>query len=75
MTKHEIAVGMIDSRIQKLVKNGDDYSLHCETQMAVEMAYALSAIDCREHTRYTQCLMFIRSRSTEALLENMRRCA
>jgi hypothetical protein len=75
VTKYEIAVGMIDSRIQKLIENADDCSLHCETQMAVEMAYALSAIECKEYTRYTQCLMFIRSRSTEALLESMRRCA
>lgn len=75
MNKHDIAVGMIDSRIQKLIQNGDDYSLHCETQMAVEMAYALSAIDCKEYTRYTQCLIFIRTRSNEAQLERMRRCA
>ncbi|MBC3948318.1 hypothetical protein [Pseudomonas folii] len=75
MTKHEIAVGMIDSRIQKLIENAEDYSLHCETQMAIEMAYALSAIDCKEHMRYTQCLIYIRSRSNEELLARMRRCA
>jgi hypothetical protein len=75
VTKYEIAVGMIDSRIQKLIENADDYSLHCETQMAVEMAYALSAIECKEYTRYTQCLMFIRARSNEELLARMRRCA
>lgn len=73
MSNHDIAVSMINSRIQKLVAGGDDSSLHSETQMAVEMAYALSAIDCTEHTRYSQCLMFIYSRNSLAFIENMRR--
>jgi hypothetical protein len=70
---HEIAIGIIDSRIEKLVAIGDDIALHSETSMAVEMAYALGAIDCKEHTRYTQCLMFIYSRNAQHLIEKMRR--
>ena len=73
MSRHDTAAGMIDSRIDKLIAIGDDISLHSETSMAVEMAYALGAIDCLEHKRYGQCLMFIQSRNTMALLEKMRR--
>ncbi len=48
---HQIAVDMIEARFQALITKGG-CCLHSETDMAIEMAYALGAISCKEHTHY-----------------------
>lgn len=49
---HNIAVGMIDSRFDKLLAGNTSAQLHAETSMAIEMAHALGAIDINEHRHY-----------------------
>lgn len=51
MTNQEIAVGMIESRFDALCRSGSPM-LHGETSMAIEMAYALGAIDTDLHRHY-----------------------
>lgn len=53
MTKQEIAVGMIESRFDALRRSSSDV-LHAEISMAVEMAYALGAIDLNLHRHYVE---------------------
>lgn len=72
MTPRETAIGIIDSRIEKLVHGADNQCLHSETSMAVEMAYALGAIELIEHRRYVQLLDYIFSRNAEASMARMR---
>lgn len=52
MSKHKIAVDMIDSRFLAFASGGSSAALHAETAMAIEMAYALGAIGSTEHTYY-----------------------
>lgn len=49
---HEIAVGMINSRFQKLLAGNTSAQLHAEVSMAYEMAHSLGAIDISEYSRY-----------------------
>ena len=49
---HEIAIGMINSRFQKLLAGNTSAQLHAETSMAVEMAHSLGAIDISEYSHY-----------------------
>ena len=49
---HEIAVGMINSRLQQLLAGNTSAQLHAETGMAYEMAHSLGAIDINEHRDY-----------------------
>lgn len=50
---NRIATDIIDSRIIALTSSGYSDSLHAEASMAIEISYALGAIDCGEHTHYT----------------------
>ena len=49
---HEIAVGMINSRFQKLLAGNASAQLHAEVSMAYEMAHSLGAIDISEYSHY-----------------------
>lgn len=49
---HEIAVGMINSRFQKLLAGNTSAQLHAEVSMAYEMAHSLGAIDISEYSHY-----------------------
>lgn len=51
MTPHEIAVDLIEARFTALCKSSSAM-LHGETSMAIEMAYALGAIDTDLHRHY-----------------------
>ncbi|VVP56738.1 hypothetical protein [Pseudomonas fluorescens] len=52
MNKHDIAVGMIDSRFALLLEGDTSEQLHGETSMAIEMAHASGAIDDDERRHY-----------------------
>lgn len=52
MNKHQIAVGMIDSRFEKLNAGDDSAALHAETEMAYEMAHSLGVLDLADYTHY-----------------------
>lgn len=52
MNKHDIAVGMIDSRFEALNAGNSTATLHAETSMAIEMAHSLGAICMDEHRHY-----------------------
>lgn len=52
MSKHQIAVDMIDSRFEKMNAGGDSAALHAETEMAYEMAHALGVLDLADYTHY-----------------------
>ncbi|SEC26304.1 hypothetical protein SAMN05216178_4019 [Pseudomonas saponiphila] len=49
--KHQTAVDMIEARFQALIAKST-CCLHAETDMAIEMAYALGAISLEEHRHY-----------------------
>ena len=51
---HEIAIGMINSRFQRLLAGNTSAQLHAETSMAVEMAHSLGVIDILEHRQYVE---------------------
>ena len=51
---HEIAVGMISSRFQKLLAGNTSAQLHAEVSMAYEMAHSLGAIDTLERRQYVE---------------------
>ncbi|WP_219096583.1 hypothetical protein [Pseudomonas sp. UMAB-40] len=73
--KHEVALGMIDSRFA-LLRNGDSSAqLHAETSMAIEMAHALAAIDIDEHRHYVDRLDRMYQVQSEAFLSDIRRSA
>lgn len=48
---HKTATGMIEARLQALIAKST-CCLHAETDMAIEMAYALGAIGFDEHRHY-----------------------
>lgn len=52
MNKHDIAIGMIDSRFEALNAGNSTATLHAETSMAIEMAHSLGAICMDEHRHY-----------------------
>lgn len=52
MSKHQIAVDMIDSRFEKITAGDDSAALHAETEMAYEMAHALGVLDLADYTHY-----------------------
>ena len=73
--KHDIALGMIDSRFV-LLRNGDSSAqLYAETSMAIEMAHALGAIDIGEHHHYVARLDRIYQTQAESFLTDIRRSA
>jgi hypothetical protein len=52
VNKHDIAIGMIDSRFEALNSGNTFATLHAETSMAIEMAHSLGAICMDEHRHY-----------------------
>lgn len=70
---HDVAVGMIDSRFDKLLAGDTSAQLHAETSMAVEMAHALGAIDINEHQHYVSRQDRILERQHLGLLQKLER--
>ncbi|AIG00893.1 MULTISPECIES: hypothetical protein [Pseudomonas] len=67
-----IAVGMIDARFE-CIRNGDTSSqLFAETSMAMEMAYALGAIDDGEFFHYKERYNRLYQTQAEAFLADIR---
>lgn len=54
MTRHDTAVGIIERRLITMEVGDDSTQLSSETSMAIEMAYALGAIDCSEYQGYVK---------------------
>ncbi len=73
MNNHERAVDIIEARFSALDAGNDSLHLHAEACMAVEMAYALGAIDCIEHRTYVLRRDAIRTRSHERAAAKIRR--
>lgn len=72
MSNHDNAMQIIESRIDKM-RDGDTTStLEAETRMAVEMAYALGAINCQEHTHYVRRINKIVERAQKEFMANLR---
>jgi hypothetical protein len=72
--KHEVAVGMIDSRFERLNAGSTSAQLHAETSMAIEMAHALGAIDIDEHRHYVARQDRILDHQHRALMQKMELC-
>lgn len=72
MSKHVIASGIIESRIDKMLAGDTTSTLEAETRMAIEMAYALGAIDCQEHTHYVRRINKIVERAQQEFMDNLR---
>lgn len=72
MSKHVIASEIIESRIDKMLAGDNTATLEAETRMAVEMAYALGAIDCQEHTHYVRRINKIVERAHQELMSKLR---
>ena len=70
MSKHEKAVELIDSRIAALVKSSSGFH-RGEASMAVEVAYALGAIDTNLHRHYVARLNKIIEREQVELMRKM----
>lgn len=67
-----IAVGMIDARFD-CIRNGDTSAqLFAETSMAMEMAYALGAIDDGAFTHYKERYNRLYQNQAEAFLNDIR---
>ena len=67
-----IAVGMIDARFD-CIRNGDTSAqLFAETSMAMEMAYALGAIDDGAFTHYKERYNRLYQTQAEAFIADMR---
>lgn len=71
MTRHETAVRMIESRLDAIRAGDSSIQIHTETSAYTEMAYALSAIDCGEHSHYVARLHGFRAAQSEALAIKM----
>ncbi|SUD43767.1 Uncharacterised protein [Pseudomonas fluorescens] len=67
-----IAVGMIDARFD-CIRNGDTSAqLFAETSMAMEMAYALGAIDDGAFSHYKERYNRLYQTQAEAFLNDIR---
>lgn len=75
MSRHQVAVDIIDSRFEKLHAGDTSPQLHAETSMAVEMAHSLGAIDIDEHRYYVARLDRLYQIQAEGFLADIRRCA
>lgn len=64
---HQIAVDMIEARFQALIAKST-CCLDSETDMAIEMAYALGAISLEEHRYYARRLHLIKEREYDEWL-------
>jgi hypothetical protein len=71
--KHDVALGMIDSRFALLLNGNSSAQLHAETSMAIEMAHALGAIDIDEHRHYVARQERIYNMQSESFLTDIRR--
>lgn len=72
MRTNVIACGIIESRIDKMLAGDTSSSLESETSMAIEMAYALGAIECEEHTHYVRRINKIVERAQKEFMANLR---
>lgn len=72
MRTNVIACGIIESRIDKMLAGDTSSSLESETSMAIEMAYALGAIECEEHTHYVRRVNRILERNHTELMHKLR---
>ena len=75
MSRHETAVGMIESRLDAMNAGDSSVQIHSEASAYTEMAYALGAIDCNEHSHYVARRYGIYQVQSETLATNMRRFA
>jgi hypothetical protein len=71
---HNVAVGIIDSRFDKLNAGSTSAQLHAETSMAIEMAHALGAIDINEHRHYVARQDRILDHQHQALMQKLELC-
>lgn len=71
MRTNVIACGIIESRIDKMLAGDTSSSLESETSMAIEMAYALGAIECEEHTHYVRRINKIVERAQKEFMANL----
>lgn len=72
MSNHDNAMQIIESRIDKMLAGDSTATLEAETRMAVEMAYALGAINCQEHTHYVRRINKIVERSQQEFMSKLR---
>ena len=72
MRTNVIACGIIESRIDKMLAGDTSSSLESETSMAIEMAYALGAIECEEHRHYVRRINKIVERAQKEFMANFR---
>lgn len=72
MRTNVIACGIIESRIDNMLAGDTSSSLESETSMAIEMAYALGAIQCEEHTHYVRRVNKILERNHTELMHKLR---
>lgn len=72
--KHDVALGMIDSRFALLLDGNTSAQLHAETSMAIEMAHALGAIDVEEHRHYVARQDRILDRQHRELMLKLEAC-
>jgi hypothetical protein len=70
MSKNATAVSMIESRITAMCKN-DTERLRGETDMAIEMAHALGAIDSTERRHFVERRDRIIERSHQMTIERI----
>lgn len=67
-----IAVGMIDARFDCIRKGDSSAQVFAETSMAMEMAYALGAIDDGEFFHYKERYNRLYKTQAEAFLADIR---
>lgn len=70
-----IAVGMIDARFDCIRKGDSSAQVFAETSMAMEMAYALGAIDDTEFSHYKERYYRLYQVQAEAFMADIRRSA
>ncbi|WP_017903566.1 hypothetical protein [Pseudomonas asplenii] len=73
MSRRSIAVGMIDARFDCLRAGQTSEGLFRETSMAVEMAYALGAINDSEYSTYKGRFDRFYQAQADAFLADIRR--
>lgn len=72
MSRHEKAVDLIESRFDAL-RTSSSSMLHGETSMAIEMAYALGAINTDLHRHYVARRNKMIERDHQQTMESMGR--
>lgn len=69
---HLIAVGIINPLFEKMLAGDTSIQLHAETNMAIEMAHSLGAIDLDEYMDYVHQLNHIAQREHEEFMARMK---